>query len=707
MLPITHNTKCHGSILSVNSGKKNLFILDSTYHLSILSGKSLIPLKTYKLEKKLKPLHQYNKSMSVGSSKELLYSKSGSHDVVHLTLGEGVKRFEVKKWHEGEVESISFDNSATHYITGGTDGRVHLFDTKTNSWLCSFEPRPDYISFSTFSHDDKYLLFSAFDNTLEVYDVDRTLKICEFETSSVIEGAQFFDKGNKVCAISRDRSLTIFNIKESSSEYFEELFDAWPTVIEVDENERYALIGTKKNRIYLFSLDDLEIVHSVKLDYQGCSLIKLTKDTLIIGFIDGNVIRVDRNELYEDLGTAISIKNYKEVKAIFSKNILLYLSVRAVEFENLWSDVLLKATKLLEEKKLDEAQELVEPFTSNYKRFRQEYVAISAKQREIADFIKFIEIKRFDEAYAMLMLHPEIEKLEIFQRLENQWNIYFRKAQKIMSSGLYDDMKRAEKLLEPFAKVERKKNLIQNLLINASLFENAQDLIKAKKFRQYFQLVEKYPFLKESELYQKTLIFAESIHEKSATYEQNHEFEQAIKLLNILKLFLPFTKQAENSLEKIKIYREFIAHIDEENYLGAYVSAENHPFLQLTEEFNTLKEAFMQTYKKANKNAQEGHPKNVLDDLDFYTEVDYWKNKVRNVMQISYINEMKNKEGSDKVDWIATFSHYISLFGKDTLLKQVSKQLDIESVFDQAVEVEVPENIPTSLYKESIMYFKQ
>jgi len=707
MIFITHNTKCHGSVLSVSSGKKNLFVLDSTYHLSILSGKSLIPLKTYKLEKKLKPLHQYNRSMSVGNSKELLYAQGGTHKVMHLTLGDGVKKHEIKEWHEGEVENICFDNSAKHYMTGGTDGRVHLFATKNNGWICSFEPRPDYISYSTFSPDDKYLLFAAFDKSLEIYDVERTLKLAEFEAPEVVESAQFYDNGNKVCAISRDRSLSVFDIEKKSTEYIEDIFDAWPTAMELDENGRFALIGTKKNMLYLFSLEDKEVIKEVKLDYQGCTLIKLTPDTLILGFIDGNVIRISRNDLSDSFENAFQIKDYKEAKKILDKNILLYFSDIAINFEKLWPEVLSKATKFIEEKNLDAAQELVEPFTKTYKRFRDEFDALSAKNKEIDTFLQYIKIKKFDEAYAMIMLHPEIEHLEVYQRLEQQWKIYFRKAQRIMSSGLYDDMKKAEELLSPFAKVASKKNLIQNLLLNAGIFETAQEFVKDKKFRGYFNLVLKYPFLKEAELYQKTLTFAESIHEKSATHEQNHEFEQAIKLLNVLKVFTPFTQQAENSLEKMKIYREFISHVKEENYLGAYVSAENHPFLQLTEEFNTLKDAFMKTYNKANSSADDGNPKNVLDDLDFYTEVNYWNNKVRNVMQVSYINEMKNSKNNTIMDWPNTFSAYIKLFGKDILLNQTATYLEVTAIFENSIDTETPVCIPAGMYKESILHYKQ
>ena len=707
MIFITHNTKCHGSILSVNSGKKNLFVLDSTYHLSILSGKSLVPLKTYKLESKLKPLHQYNRSMSVGNSKEILYSQGEAHKVTHLTLGRGVKKHVIKEWHEGEVENICFNNSATHYMTGGTDGRVHLFATKNNTWLCSFEPRPDYISCSIFSPDDKYLLFSAFDKSIEVYDVDRTHKVAEFEAPEIVEAAQFYDNGNKICAILRDRSISIFDLKEDTSIHIEDIFDAWPTAIELDEGGRFALIGTKKNMLYLFSLVDLEVIHEVKLDYQGCTLIKLTKEVLIIGFIDGNVIRISRNDLIDDFESAFEIKDYVAAKRILEQNILLYFSDVTLNFEKLWPDVLVKATRLIEEKKLDDAQNLVEPFTKTYKRFRDEFDAISAKNKEIDTFLKFIEMKKFDEAYAMTMLHPEIEHLEIYQRLENQWRAYFRKAQKIISSGLYDDMKKAEKLLSPFSKVVSKKNLIQNLILNAGIFETAQEFIMAKKFRGYFNLVLKYPFLKEAELYQKTLTFAEAIHEKSAAHEQNHEFEQAIKLLNVLKVFTPFAKQAENSLAKIKIYTDFIVHVKDENYLGAYVSAENHIFLQLTEEFNLLKEAFMKTYGNAQKSAEDGSPLNTLGDLDFYTEIDYWRNKVKNVMQVSYINEMKNEKDNSKIDWIKTYEQYIKLFGKDTLLNQVSGYLGIESVYNKSSDTEVPEFIPSGMYKETILHYKQ
>jgi len=753
MLEIESDIKCRGSILSIGLGAKNIFVLDSTYHLNVLSATKLTPLKTFLLEKKAKPLHQFSKAMSAGSAKELLYGINESEKVIHLTLSKVLERSEITKWHNGDTNSVKFSPSSKMYVTGGADGRSHLFKTDGNIWLNSYEPRPDYISNIAFSSDESKVLISSFDGMVTIYDIERNTKLFEFKCDSVPEDALFFDNSNKVCAVTRNKSLYIFdmNIKESIDEKDEEVpseesekgtkediahneneaeevkesdaneenrsddrlfivknaFDEWPTTIIVGEQGRFALVGSKKNKLYLVYLKTGQVLKTIPLENQGISEMKLSEDSLYIGFVDGTLFRINRNILLDEFKASLDKKDFQEAQKLFNTNELLCMNSVSIAFEEAWKSILSEAIQLIEEDKLDDADAKVKPFITSNKLYSDEYLSHFEKHKDIKNFIDYVNVKNYAEAYAVAELNPEIEKLHAYQKLEEHWQIVFKNAKKLLASGLYEESLKAEKIMQPFMKVPSKQKLSQHLIANGAVFEKAEALIKDKKFRAYFSLIEQFPFLKDVSLYQKVIHYADSMHEKVVELEQNKEFDRAIQLLEALIIFPPYKVLAKDGIKKITTYSDFAKKVNSKEYVQAYAMAEKSQYLKVGAEFVELKDAFKATYENAEKQAELGNPEKVLEILDIYMKIEYWKDKVKNVMQKAYIREMEFKAELGTVKWPETFEKYANLFGKDMQLKQLAEDVSMVSAYDNLEDAEVDENIDSSKYETTLIDYME
>jgi len=751
MLEIESDIKCRGSILSIALGAKNIFVLDSAYHLNVLSATKLTPLKTFLLEKKAKPLHQFSKAMSAGSAKELLYGVNENEKVVHLTLSKSLERSEITKWHNGDTNSAKFSPSSKMYVTGGADGRSHLFKTDGDIWLNSYEPRPDYISNIAFSSDESRILISSFDGMVTIYDIERNTKLFEFKCDSAAEDALFFDGSDKVCAVTRNRGLYIFDM--SISESFEEkekdeekdeesisetnqeevkknvaenkknaedknsindrlirvknAFDEWPTTIIVGEDNRFALVGSKKNKIYLVYLKTAQVLKTIVLENQGISEMKLSEDSLYIGFVDGTLFKINRNTLLDKLKISLEKKDFEEAQKLLDTNELLCLNSLSIAFEEAWPSILMEAMELIESDKLEEADAKVKPFIKSNKLYSDEYLSHFEKHKDIKNFIDFVNVKNYAEAYAAAEMNPEIEKLHAYQKLEEHWQIVFKNAKKLLASGLYENSLKAEKIMQPFMKVPDKKKLSQHLITNGAVFEKAELLVKEKKFRAYFSLIEQFPFLKDVGLYKKVIHYADGMHEKVVEFEHNKEFDRATQLLEALIVFPPYKELAKQGIKKIKTYADFTKKVNNKDYVQAYAMAEKAQYLKVGAEFVELKDDFKATYINAEKQAELGNPEQVLEILDIYMKVEYWKDKVKNVMQKAYVCEMESKSELNAIKWTETFEKYANLFGKDMQLQQLAEDVNMISAYNSLEDVEVDENIDSSRYEKTLIEYME
>ena len=707
MIEISHDTTCHGSVLALAKSGNRLLAIDNTYHFTTLSPATLAPAKNIPLSTQGEPLYQFSKAMDINADAHLLYTVGKEGCVYHADAAEGLKILSKGTWHEGSLGSMSFDPVGRYYATGGHDGRVHLFEYATDKWVTSFDIRPDYISELSFSADGDYLLSAAYDKQVFMYDMVRIHPVGSFETSSVTESARFFDGNHKVCCVTRHKSFEVYDRRDGRIIFSEPIFDAWPTVMITDERERYALVGTKQNTLYIISLDSYSVMAKIPLEVQGISLLSLTDDALYVGTEDGIVMRAERLNFQADMEEALRKKAYPEAALQLEKNALLYFSEATEAFEAEWPDVLAHAKELLEAGKIEEAIALTSPFTKLNPNFSKEFLSYFSHSEEILNLKSYIDKKLYQPAYELIDTYPAFRELHLYKELEEAWFGAFKKARKYLASATYEGKLEAEKILHPFSKVPEKEQSIVQLMASASVFENAEALIRQKAFPAYFQLVEKFDFLKSTELYMKTLALGTTLHNKEVRLEQEKAWEEAIELLKFLSIFPAHKKHALARIQEINDYLRFTDLVAQQNQQAAYALAEKSPYIQSSDEFQALVATFNAAYEHAGRFAEAGAPKKVLESLSLYFSIPFWSEKTRSLMKSAYVNEIA-KSDLESIDTKATLERYISLFGKDAMLEQAIGNIpDLpETVWTGVNTGATPkEQIAYSDYYESILVY--
>ena len=689
MIEITHDTTCHGSVLSLVQSGKRLLVMDNTYHLSLLSPETLTPIKSISLAAQAEPLYQFSKAMDANSDQHILFSAGAQGCVCHADVSQGMTLLSDELWHEGSLGSMTFDPTGRYYATGGHDGRVHLFEYATSKWITSFDIRPDYISELTFSANGDYLLSAAYDKQVFIYDTVRIRLVGSFETSSVTESTRFFDNNRRIACVTRHKTFEVYDREERRIIFSEPLFDAWPTVMITDERERYAIVGTKQNLLYIINLETLSVTATIPLDVQGVSMLKLTDDALYIGTEDGIVMRAERLNFQGDFEEALRQRAFKEASLLLDKNTMLYFSEAAEAFEAEWPEVLATAKELLEQGKTDEAIALTTPFTKLNPKFSREFLSYFSNSEEILNLKSYIDKRLFQAAYELVETYPAFKELHLYQELEEAWFTAFKKARKLLATATYEGKLEAEKVLHPFSKIPGKEQSVIQLMSSASVFENAETLIRQKSFPAYFQLVEKFDFLKSTELYMKTLALGTTLHNKEVRLEQEKAWEQAIEMLKFLSIFPSYKKHALARIQEINDYLRFADIAAEKNYPAAYALAEKSPYIQSSDEFQDLVNQFRTAYDHASDFAESGAPKKVLAALQVYFSIPFWNEKTKNIMKTAYVNEIRRSDPGI-IDYKQTLDKYIALFGKDAMLEQAIREIP-----------DFPENVWQSLNTET------
>ncbi|NOQ31476.1 MAG: hypothetical protein GQ570_10165 [Helicobacteraceae bacterium] len=709
MVEVTHNAQCHGSILSIGHGKKYLFIMDNQYNLTLLNNTTLGSVTNVALKKAKRPLQNFSKAMAVDDNNNFIYALTNVSKVFQYKITKKVECISDKKWHEKNIGAVTIDLTGTYCASGGDDGKVHLYDYFSGSWLTSFDFRPDYISKLTFSKDGKFLLSGAYDRKVFAYNLQNYETIAEFAVSGVPEDSLFFDENKKIATVTREKTLEIYSLESEETIYNKEIFKDWPTVAITDESQRYLIVGTKSNLLYLFDLDTLTLIEEISLSIAGVSSLKITTNSLLVGGVDGNLLKIDLFSHCEIFETSLKLKKYDEADKLFAKNVFLYLSKEMELFHKGWVEVLEIAKTLLSANKLSQAQELVNPFTLKNPKYEAEFTALLKNAKEIKELLFYVRHKKFKQAYALVDEYPILLELQPYQQLEAHWFSALSKARALIASGSSDNKLKALDYLKNFNDIETKKKLISLLFTNQKIFEKTQELVKKKEFVAYFQIVESYPFLKEVDLYQKTITLSNSLYDRALTLEQSNKFDKAKQVYELVAPFPHLQKLTRAKLISIDNYLQFKQLVKDGNIQAAYKKAEGDSYILNSELFQSLLVKFNDEYTKAQEIAETGKPSFVLTDLQIYFGIKFWNEKTKNIMRSAYIKEMLLASSeSSLINWEKTLSEYIALFGKDTLLTQLFKDNDSmpKSILNDIDDnPNTKEEINYSKYLESVVTY--
>lgn len=676
--------------------KDYLCVLDNAYNVYFLHPDTYRVLNTTCFAKEAPPLHRHSKLLSMSSKNDicLILDKSQKINILSFTEGKFVKKSSFS-WHETQVECSAFSPNGEFFASGGGDGRVIVHDTKNYEIRLVLDRRSDYISQVSFSDDSALVCASSFDKITMVFDIDRAKMHCAFELEDIVERAMFFDGSSKLFFVTRGGSCGIYDLQEKSQVSFLHHFSSWPISLKKTDDEKFVVVGTKSERLYVINLADNSVALNVKLDNpSGVASLDIKNGKLSIGFTDGFIYVVDFNYGVDELEVYLKTKDYQRASAMLKKNCFLAIYPSLSErFDEGWKELLPRVLTMITKNMIDTACRVAKPFLDNEKR-AAEFEFYLSQGGEVSQFLDALESKDFTKAYALALSSQYLTKLSAYKNLEDYWYKCFAQAKKLLAEDAGLNKTKAQELLKPFAQVEDKKNSIVNLLTNSAKFKDAEVAIRAKDFKAYFSLCDRYSFLKDTDIYKKTLLLAESVLEKIMAFEKENKLAEALSATEMLKSFTPYEKAATERINFIKTKQQFMEAFNgrkDSLFLSrAYELAAKSELLQNTKEFQIMYDEFKALLSSVEASIHAMKPYKALSMFGAYNGVDYWRNKISQTLRVVYMDEIKSKQEQKDPNVIKAVEAFTKLFGKDIEMESFCKSIGAGEFYSGLKDVRMP-----------------
>jgi hypothetical protein len=704
MVSIKSSIQLNNSILSIEITKDYILAVDNNYYIYFIKKDDFEVKKNLQITAKPKPLHVYSKASAVstkGIFNVALFEQAKSFVI---TTAKEIKKKAVIDNHHKDLEVTTFTPNSMVMVTGGADGNVFLYDLKYMKTMGSLEIKPDFISSLNFSRDGSLLFSSAYDKTGTIFNIDTNKVVCDIKFPDVVEDAKFFGQNKKVFVVCRNGASIVFDIKKRSIESSKNIITHWPTRVVITENEDYALVSTRSKHLYAIKLDDNTKTIDVELEHDGITYLKFFETYLLVGYQTGKLDIINFSIKEEELAQKLKAKDYRAVKELFDKNVFLKTHPLAKKFDEAWPAVLEKVIQLISAKQIDKAIYLAEPFLDDEKR-NDEFNFQMANEKQVITLMKYMEEKKYVEAFQLCDKFNYLKKLKSYQQLEKYWNAIFVKARQLLEENPQFNKQKAYDLLKPFMRIESKKEVADQMVRNAPVFIKAEELAKNKKFYSYYTLAEKYGFLKDTSLYEKITALGERLYGQVLQLEQIREFEKASQMLQTLSQFMPYKEQVKDLANAIKFKSTFINAVSEDNLVKAYHVLDQYEDIKILPEYEKLSRMFKTKQEEAKKKAYLGLPKETIIILDDYLSFPYTVSKAASIVKIAYINEIdKNASREKSVNWNATISAYMELFGRDGDLVYICGKIEAaKAILDNIDDKGNSEGYLNSDFKDSII----
>ncbi|CAM2950449.1 WD40 repeat domain-containing protein [Helicobacter burdigaliensis] len=671
--------RLEGSVLGIKQIENEILCIDSAFNIATIEEERV--KKNIQIAKMAITPHRYAHIFSISPKRYFCVPILQEHKVIVLRYEDAkIAHKATLEDHDGDVEVSAFSHDGKLLVTGGQDGRVFFYDTQEFALLSSLMPRGDYISSIVFAKNDEFLVVCGFDKFSMIFDLVRHKIIFNFVTNDVVENACFFDNNEKLLLVCRNNSSIIFSLKEGKIISQEYLFAFWPTSIVVDEEENYAIIGTRSEYIYVISLKDNSKVMEIESKYFGVASIAFCGGKLVFGYVDGGVMIVDYNEGREELQTSLENKNYKRAREIINQNVFLSIHPLTKIFDEDWPCILEQAIALLNQDRIDEAVELSAPFMASETK-KNEFEFYLAQKEGVKSFLNCLEKKDYQKAYEMLKTTKFLLKTKAYEKLENTWNKAFMNAKKLLIENASMNQRLAEQMLAPFENTP-KKELIIHLLKNCDVFEKADLLIKKQNFKEYFSLTFQFSFLRDTELYKKVLLVGEKMLVNLIELEKNFAYEEAKRIAQTLLVFPNLKRAVNERLVNIQQKEALLDAIQQREIKKVYTLVDNNENLKSLQQFKDFTQDFLKRYEEAKPYAYLGNAQHIMVIFGEYMEVSYWVDKIASLMKIAYLKQIARAMGEIEVNWIMSIKRYFERFGKSIELVKLLSNHSAKEILD-------------------------
>jgi len=507
-----------------------------------------------------------------------------------------------------EILSVKFSRDNKYFACGGVDGKIYLFNLKLKKKILELPSHKDFVLDIEFNSDRNYIFVATYDKAVCFYNLITLNKKEEYLHTKPVKKIE-----EKNYLISSDEISYAINWDKNLFEYKDiiKVYSKFKDFFIYDE----FLILALEDRIFIYNLKNKVIENDKFMELKDIDKITVFKNYLVISTLSGEIYVRDVFEEEKEFLDLIINEKYKEAYELINKNPFLKFSKGYEKLNNLIELLIKKALKLYETNKFEALEILNKLLIIPHLRTKIENIIKQYKNFE--KFIFAIKEKNYALAYMIAKQNPLLKENRYFKQLEKNWENAFERAKKLVEAGKFE---KAKEILEPFMAVNEKISLIELLLKDAEIYKVLKEKLSKRDFKGFFELIRKYPELKNTKEYIQVLNYANILYKLVVKSLNEGKFEKAKKVALILKDIKGYEDKVKKILERIENSLKFL-HLLNTNPQKAIEMTEIYSYLKELKEYQMFIKTFNINIEKAEELINLGkneEAKTILQKLNFH-----------------------------------------------------------------------------------------
>ncbi|MBN2965236.1 hypothetical protein JWV37_10620 [Sulfurospirillum sp. T05] len=567
--------------------------------------------------------------------------------------------------HHGAVTKVALSHSEYKLISGDEKGRSYVINLFNGAIEHRLPALPDAISALCFSSDDVLVSVAGFHGGVLTHNLFLKEQISHIKLGSVVEAMAYLEKTIALVVLRDGRVLKIETEKGVILQETKLPIGVWPTTLFIAPNKKFCFIGTRQSNMVAFHVTSLEQMFVFDFGCGGVSVLAQSEAFFFVGFTSGELAVLNYREYEKEFSREVDLGNLDEANAFFNKNAFLMTHESTWKMYEQWLEAKKSITVLLSEGSLEKAQQEAKPFMFHPK-CRLEMEVLEGQQGELAALLRCIKTRDFARAYDLCEKTPFLKQSEHYKKLEQMWRTLYSKAQRLLSRDPASNKSVVLEMLALFLKIPEKNHEVALMFKHLMAFQEAELRIREQDFKAYFKLVEQYPFLKETAVYEKVGWLQEELKQKLQRALAEQDFTQANKLAKALQEFTPSAPYAAQKIDHIKQVLSLDTLLGTGRMLEACAVVSrlgiwNEEYGQI-QHYKKAKERFLVVLKKQ---IREGKMREVYTKITPFQSIEEGRQIHQEIMRFLYEHQITTHLGHQsrtKVDWEMSLRHFLQFF---------------------------------------------
>ncbi|MFP4486686.1 MAG: hypothetical protein ACLFOC_06965 [Campylobacterales bacterium] len=666
--------KLQSAILSITECSNRIIVIDNAYSVFFIDAETFDLIKSIKLIKKDLVLHPYSKPFATSCYKQNIAIPLPNNPKISLIdISRTISKKAIFSLHEDTVVAVAFSHRGSLLCGLDNLGRGYVLDTNNHRIIYRLPARPDSGSVTCFSPKSNLLFAAYYDKTFFIHDVTSNKELFSGRSDSVIEDGRFLEN-EKFLFINRGGEIGFIDSFKSSPKMFK-ISDKWLISLAI-VRDRYAIIGTKEGSILVFDIKSFDLILEVESRKVGITNITVKESRLWVGYIDGNIELFDYAEGVDSLVIHIDLKEYEKISELLERNNFLIICEEMERLEERFDEILRDCSALIAKGEEVKAIARAKPLFYNSE-FKERFEELISQKDIVARLNKHYSATQYVPILVEADKTPWIKELDIYNEVYHSYKILYNKAKKMLFENYEDNQETVKKLLKPYMRVKSLNKEIVALLSNSQQLKMAESLVKEKKFRLYFNLTKKHTFLKDTTLYEKCIKIAEGLLQRTVQnlYEGNYkEAKDGLDFLSPIDEYKDVVKSIKKDMD---MFIKFDEAINKDEIKEAFEIFEYNQQLRNRPLYSELIDKYMSIIDRSSEYVDSGNPIGAKKELDKLFDIDYCSNRVNQMMERCYINELQNKIKKSDIDTKQSIQNIIDIFGITEDIKKVIKSFNL------------------------------